>query len=58
MKNLKINDEINLSNAGETKTFKVIARNDEAQDPPEYDLEDLESGEIHSPVFWRWLEDQ
>lgn len=51
MKDLKIGDIINL----EDKKFKVISRLDDVLDPPEYFFQNIDTEEIHGPVFWHWL---
>ena len=56
MKNLQINDIITLSNEDKETAYKVIKRDDEVQDPPEYIFQNVETGEVHGPVFWNWLE--
>lgn len=54
-KGLYKNDKFSLTNGDEVKTFIVISRNDEVDDAPEYSLKCIETGEIHSPVFWNWM---
>jgi hypothetical protein len=56
MKDLKVNDIVKLCNEDKETEYKVIERNDETQDPPEYTFENVETGEIHGPVFWNWLD--
>jgi hypothetical protein len=57
MKNLQIEDTITLKNGDEEKTYKVIGRNNDVQNPPEYTFENTETGEKHGPVLWNWLEE-
>ena len=46
MKNLQIEDTITLKNGDEEKTYKVIGRNNDVQNPPEYTFENTETGEF------------
>ena len=54
---LEIGDKVKCTNVDEVKIFKVIGKNTEVPNPPEYEFENVETGEKHGPVYWNWLKD-
>ena len=55
-KGLYVGDKFSLTNGDEKKTYVVKERNDDVDDGPEYTFENVETGEIHEPVLWQWLD--
>ena len=57
MKDLEVGQKILLKNVDESKTYAIVDRNDNCENPPEYELKNLETGERHGPVYWQWIKD-
>jgi len=57
MKTLEPGDKVKLTNGDDVKVYKVIERNDDVCSPPEYQFEDVKTGEKHGPVLWEWLKE-
>ena len=49
-------DKFSISNGEEKKKYIVSSVNWEVENAPEYSLKNAETGEIHEPVQWPWLD--